>query len=75
MKRSDLDTITLFATVSIWGSDAWERLLVHYPPRIVRAAIERDCRRGLLGYGVAAELPWLTAKGRIGLADSMRAKA
>lgn len=68
MKRSDLDTITLLTTVDYWGTSAWLRLRDRYPPKLIRSAIERDCRRGLLDYGVAAERPWLTEKGRMRLA-------
>ncbi|MGW1938968.1 hypothetical protein [Streptomyces goshikiensis] len=66
MKRADLPTPAVLDAVSTHGFRAFERLIEQYPVKIVRAAIARDVRTGVLEYGVSADRPWLSPRARAG---------
>jgi hypothetical protein len=59
VKRSDLPTSAVLDAVAVHGFSAFEHLTAQHPVKIVRAAIARDVRNGLLEYGVSADRPWL----------------
>lgn len=69
MKRSDLTTREVLSAVRRHRVGAFERLLSKYPEKIIRAAIDRDIRTGMLDYGVTADRPWLTPEGERQVAD------
>lgn len=59
MKRSDLTTAEVLATVESAGFKAYEILAERYPGKIVLAAFEREVNAGRLDYGVSLARPWL----------------
>lgn len=72
MKRSDLTTWMILATVDVAGVHAWEILINDFPPKLVLAAFEREVDADRLDFGVALRRPFLTPKGRATLAEHPR---
>lgn len=60
MKRSDLRTDFVLVIVQRYRTDAWEVLCgMGFPPKVVRAAFQREVKAGRLDYGVCIERPFL----------------
>lgn len=59
MKRSDLSTAEVLATVRRVGFRAYETLAERYPGKVVLAAFEREVNAGRLDYGVSLAYPWV----------------
>lgn len=55
VKRSDLSTAEVMAAVTAHGTRAWDALCEIYPPKVVRAAFQREVTKGRLDYGVCIE--------------------
>lgn len=62
MKRSDIPTLEVLAGVA--QRNLCENLFGRFPHKLVLAALERDCRRGLIDYGTTLRSAWVTPKGK-----------
>jgi hypothetical protein len=63
VKRSDLASVAVLAAVRERRFEAFEHLCEQHPAKVVRAAISRDVRAGLLECGVSLDRPWLSPAG------------
>lgn len=68
MKRSDLSTLELCQAIAEHGVQAWEHLVVRFPPKVVLAAIDRDTNAKFVSWGVAQRRPFLDERGEALLA-------
>lgn len=73
-KRADIRTGRLLTIVDVFGQDAHAELCKLWPRKVVRAAVRREQRRGLLCSG-SETWPILTRKGRAWLYDKRKERA
>lgn len=64
IKRADLTTDTVLFMIELYGSCAYEELVLWgWPDKVVFRAFERDTERGYLDWGVSPARPFLTREG------------
>ena len=69
MNATGLDLTTWLRAVAEHGSSAREHLIAQgHHPNVIYAKAEKSARRMYTDYGVIADRPWLTDKGRAWLA-------
>ncbi len=60
-----LDMTRFLETVNVYGVEAREHLIVAgFHPKVIYAKAEKAAAKGYTDYGVVADRPWLTSKGR-----------
>ena len=70
MKRSDIPTIEVLIACHQFhkeknGITPWQALMDKFsaPEKVVYAAMDRDCDKGLLDYGTTLRTAWVTEEG------------
>lgn len=71
MKRASVSTLIILQEYTQGGGVYWRltEKLKDIPPKIIWSAMQRDCAKGYIEYGMNLSAGWLTEKGKCKLQE------